>query len=609
MPAAPALATAVALIAALSPASARGAAFPAVDRSTAPISIVYPLEGQTDGSLDADFVLGAVIDQAGKLKINGQPVPIYKTGAFLAWIPLQPGTATLHCELTLPGGATFYYDRSVFNSPAPAPLPQKPLAFDPESPWPRQDVELRPGDWLLPRARATPGQKVQWRLGKLGWQPMREANPALGVYEGAYLVGPDDNINPSEIEYKLGSGFSSISARSSGKAALASGAPPVAALKGAIPFVMLKTGPAEGELFPAYGGARFVTAGRVGGDVKLALSGGLSGWTEAKNLDFLPAQAKPPSAVTDVVSVKTTDAETFVHIGLSERVPFSIDEAADLRSLTVRLYYTTAHTRWIIYHAGDPLVDEIAFKQEAEGVVAVTIKLQEGRTLWGYNPAYEGNGLRLELRRPPTIAPRGSPLKDRVVFLDPGHMPSAWGATGGLGTKEMDVNYAIAERVKARLLKEGARPLMSRASPDDEVSLTDRPKLAWDKRAELFVSIHNNFAPSGTNPLKGAHGYSVFYYHPHSYPLAQAVYKSYEKLVPIPGEDPRFGDLLVARMTQMPAVLAESAYLTLPEQEGLLLDAGFRDKLAEAIVGGLRDFLDAERRRQQAPLQRAKASR
>jgi len=62
-------------------------------------------------------------------------------------------------------------------------------------------------------------------------------------------------------------------------------------------------------------------------------------------------------------------------------------------------------------------------------------------------------------------------------------------------------------------------------------------------------------------------------------------------------------------MTQMPAVLAESAYLTLPEQEGLLLDAGFRDKLAEAIVGGLRDFLDAERRRQQAPLQRAKASR
>lgn len=586
---------------ALASSLAHAADFPAADRSTQPISIVYPGERDVVGPLDGEFVLGSVIDQHGKLEINGQKIDVYKTGAFVAFLPVQPGTFTFHAALTLPGGATFFFDRTILNTPAPAPLPQKPVTIDPDSPWPRQDVELRAGDWLAPRVRATAGQKAQWRLGRLGWQPMREVNPVLGVYEGSWQVGPDDKADAAPVEYRVGG----KSIKSPAKAAIAAGPPPIAAIKGGLPSVPLAAGPGVGELFPALGGARFATGGRSGNHTKLVMPGGLAGWIETKNLDFLPPGAQPPRAVTDVFSTKAGDGGTTVRFGLTERVPFSIEAADDLRRLTVKIYYATLHTRWVVYHALDPMVESIAFKQEAEGVVSATVALAEGQRLWGWRAAYEGASLRLELRRPPTIAEKGSPLKDRIVLVDPGHMPSLTGATGGLGTREMDVNFAIAERVKVLLAKEGARPILSRGANDDEVGLVDRPKLAWEKKADVFVSVHNNNLPSGANPFKTPHGYSVFYYQPQSLALAREIYKQYEKRVPIPGEETRFGDLLVLRMTEMPAVLTESAYLTLPEQEALLLEASFRESIAESIVGGLRDFFAAERRRQRA---RAKAA-
>jgi N-acetylmuramoyl-L-alanine amidase len=262
----------------------------------------------------------------------------------------------------------------------------------------------------------------------------------------------------------------------------------------------------------------------------------------------------------------------------------------------VRLYYTTLHTNWIVYNSPDELVDEVRLKQLTPDTVVLTVRLKAGKRLWGYWPTFEGNALRLELKRPPAAAK--APLAGMRVFLDPGHMPSAPGAIGPLGTKEMDVNFAIAQAVEKKLLKEGAVPLLSRSGPDDEVSLVDRPRLAVEKKADVFVSIHNNFLSAGLNPFKGnPHGYSTFYYHPHSLELARAVHAAYGHHVPLPSEDLRFGNLLVCRLSAMPAILTESAYLTYPEQEAQLLDAKFRDKIADAIVEGLRDFFKKARER------------
>ena len=48
----------------------------------------------------------------------------------------------------------------------------------------------------------------------------------------------------------------------------------------------------------------------------------------------------------------------------------------------------------------------------------------------------------------------------------------------------------------------------------------------------------------------------VFYYHPHSMQFALALHKSYQKSSPMPDEGLRYGNLLVARESGMPAVRA-----------------------------------------------------
>ncbi|OGR89117.1 MAG: hypothetical protein A3J74_11360 [Elusimicrobia bacterium RIFCSPHIGHO2_02_FULL_57_9] len=332
----------------------------------------------------------------------------------------------------------------------------------------------------------------------------------------------------------------------------------------------------------------------------MSAGAGLTGAIETKNLDFLPPGARAPRAFTDAIGVRSAEGGTAVRIGLSERVPFAVDESEDLKSITVRLHNTLVHTNWIVYSATDDFVAEVRFKQEGQDVAAVSILLEPGKTLWGYHAQFEGNALRLELRHPPRLAlPPASPLSGLKVFLDPGHTPSAPGENiGPLGTREMDLNFALTKAVEARLIGQGAKPLLSRNTNEDDVPLAERPRMAWDNKADLFVSIHNNNLPDGSNPFAFPHGHSTFYYHPHSMALAREIHASYRKRVPIPDEKLRFGDLLVLRATQMPAVLTESAYLTLPDQEEKLLDPKFRGKVADAIVAGLRAFLEKERGKQ-----------
>ena len=587
---------ALALLGLLAPV--RAAEFPAPERSTAPITIVYPGEGAVLPAVDGEMVLGSVSEPSGLFQINGQTVTVHKDGAFLAFLPVSPSTFTFNAALKV-GTTVYLLQRQVYVTPPLAPLSGKPVAFDKDlPPSPKQDEELRAGDWLLARAKVTLGAKAEFRLGKKGaWQPMREVNPGLGIVEGAYLVRPEDEAAPAPVQYRARLDAGYAQAASPGLVSVSRATPPVASIRGQAP-VMVRTGPGEGDLFLALGGTRFVVGGKKGGDTKLLLSGGQVGWVDGKALEYAPAGAQPPRAETETVVLKGGDDMSVVRVGLGDRVPFIVDEASDLSALTVRFHYTFLHTNWIVYDPADDFVDSIDLKQEARDVVAMTIRLKPGRRLWGYWPSFEGNALRLELRHPPKIARKGSPLAGIRVFIDPGHMPSAPGAIGPLGTREMDVNYAIAKEVERLLLKEKAVPLMSRANPADEVGLTDRPRLAVERRADLFVSVHNNFLPDGSNPFHGGpHGFSVFYYHPQSLELARDVYAAYEHDLggALEGESLRFGDLLVCRLPAMPAILTESAYLTYPEQEHMLLERDFRERLAGSIVDGLRAFMKRQR--------------
>lgn len=569
-------------------------AFLYVDRSTDPIIVVWPPEGLALPPSEGEFILGSVSDPKVPFKINEQLITVHPNGAFLAWLPVQPGTFTFQCSLELKE-ATATYKRLISVPTPPMPLPENPLAIDLESLSPKTDLELRAGDWLLVRMKASPRHLAKFRLPKLSWQPLRETSPGSGVYEGFYLVQPSDNLGPEPIEFHLGSGWSSKSAKTQAKVTLTSSPPPIAALKSN--GINVKTGPGNGYLLFPSSGTRFVTAGKNGSETKVFLTPNLSGWIDTKELELLPPGTYPPRAVAGSINTAAVKDWTSVKIGLTERVPFSIEESDDLNSLTLRLFYTVGHTNWIVYDSADDFIEQIRWKQEASNVVAVTIRLAPEQSLWGYQASFEGLSLKLDLRQAPKLG--AAPLAGRTVFLDPGHMPSAAGATGPMGTKEMDANFAIAKAVEARLIKEGAYPVLSRDTTSQEVSLIERPRLAAEKKSDLFVSLHNNALSDGENPFSRPRGFSVFYYHPHSMALARELYRSYEKRISLPGEELRYGNLLVARMTAMPAILVESAYMIFPGHEEKLNDPAFRDQLAQAVVEGLRSFLEKERAKQQ----------
>jgi len=557
--------------------------------STEPITFVWPAEGAVVSS-DADFTFGNVADPAAVLRINGTTVTVHRDGGFLAWLPISAGTFTFHAELVL-STWTATADRHIFVPPAPAPLPDDTLAIDASSLSPRSNLELRPGDWWTIRLKATRGKRAWARVVGAGdWKELRESNPTLGIYELTQRVAPAEEFGPAPIEYRVGGGWSSVHATGTALVSASGRTPAIATVRAAAGYANLKTGPNDGFLMFPPNGVRFPVAGRDGSSVRVELAPGLTGWLESKEIDVSTTSA-PPRAETGNVGVTTSTAGASVRIGLSERVPFELTEDEDLSALTVRVFGAVGHTNLVIFDGQSDFVDQVNWRQESDGVVAYRVKLKPGRRLWGYVARYDsGSSLRVDLRRPPRADPK-RPLAGLRVMLDPGHMPSAPGAIGPLGTKEMDANYAIAQAAAERLKREGATVLITRRSPDDEVSLVDRPRQAVERDADLFVSIHNNALPDGTNPFAKPRGFTVFYYHPHSLALGRAVHESYHRLAPVPDEGLQWDNLLVARLTAVPAILIENAFIILPEQEALLNNAAFRDDLAKALVSGLRDFM------------------
>lgn len=102
------------------------------------------------------------------------------------------------------------------------------------------------------------------------------------------------------------------------------------------------------------------------------------------------------------------------------------------------------------------------------------------------------------------------PLKGKIICIDPGHGGTA--ATdsyrvGPGGEREEWINLRVGLLLQKMLEKKGAKVLITRME-DKQVTLPERSKLANDRKASLFVSIHHNAtADSSVNfPIIYFHG-------------------------------------------------------------------------------------------------------
>jgi len=83
----------------------------------------------------------------------------------------------------------------------------------------------------------------------------------------------------------------------------------------------------------------------------------------------------------------------------------------------------------------------------------------------------------------------------KVIVIDPGHGGKDSGAIGYKRKREKDIVLAIAKRVYKELKSKGFRVYLTRRG-DYFVTLRNRTKMANRVKANLFISIHANAAPT-----------------------------------------------------------------------------------------------------------------
>ena len=295
-----------------------------------------------------------------------------------------------------------------------------------------------------------------------------------------------------------------------------------------------------------------------------------------------------PGGRISFISVDKIDGGIEISAHIGERLPYEISETLCPAGIDIDIFGATGDVDWIRYNTHEEFLRLVKWSQPADGVFRISAEFEE-TGIGGYQPYYDGNrfviGIKEKLQSNPLFS---SPVNNLKIVIDPGHSHDS-GAVGPTGLKEKDANLWIAHELRLMLKRKGADVMMTRYGHEN-VALYDRPKMAEKWEADLLISIHNNALPDGINPFQN-NGTSVYYYHPHSKPLAEAIHKYLLKETGLPDHGLYYGNLVLTRPTSMPAVLVECAFMMIPEQEALLKTDKFQRKCAKGILKGIEEYL------------------
>ena len=222
-----------------------------------------------------------------------------------------------------------------------------------------------------------------------------------------------------------------------------------------------------------------------------------------------------------------------------------------------------------------------------------------------------------------------------VVAIDAGHGGKDQGAHGPSGTLEKNVTLAVARDLAAQINRQpGMKAVLTRDS-DFYIPLKQRYQIAREHNADLFVSIHADAFTSDD-----ARGSSVWVLSPRgktseaarwladrenradliggttlddkddslakvlldlqqgwamqaSDVVAGNVLKALAQLGPTHRGYVERANFVVLRSPDVPSILVETAFISNPAEERRLRDPAHQKKLAEAVMGGVRNYFES----------------
>lgn len=181
-------------------------------------------------------------------------------------------------------------------------------------------------------------------------------------------------------------------------------------------------------------------------------------------------------------------------------------------------------------------------------------------------------------------------LVGQVVALDPGHGGADPGVVSSGGVAEKDLSLALAVRLGELLRAEGCQVVLTR-DVDRAVPLYERTETVMAADADFMLSLHVN--GNGSPEADGAacyHFQRSHYYSERGRRLGEHVGARLESLgATFLGSFGRNYGIL--REPRAIGLIVEPLFLTSPAGERWALRPDFVDRVAEAIAGGLADYL------------------
>lgn len=198
--------------------------------------------------------------------------------------------------------------------------------------------------------------------------------------------------------------------------------------------------------------------------------------------------------------------------------------------------------------------------------------------------------------------------KQLRVMLDPGHGGEDDGASGAEpAVKEKDLALAVALQIGARLTRAGLSVSYTRTN-DVSLALDERSRLTRKARADLFISVHANYASNadasgvetyvlplggypGTAEGSGVRGRQVGNRNDfHNTLLGYAVHRNLTRLDESPDRGLKRQSYYVLRETSCPAVLLEIGFLSNPAEVRRMLGEAWQSACSAAVADGVLSY-------------------
>ena len=180
----------------------------------------------------------------------------------------------------------------------------------------------------------------------------------------------------------------------------------------------------------------------------------------------------------------------------------------------------------------------------------------------------------------------------RVIVLDPGHGDKDTGAVSPHNLPEKDANLKLALAVRTELVARDFTVYLTRED-DTFIELYERPRLAHDVDADLFVSIHHNAPPVDKDPRKLRY-HAVYCWNELGEKPAKLINKRMAEALgnTLTNNGVPHANFAVTRNPEIPSCLIEADFITTPEAELDAWNPERRQKLAEAIAKGIEDYYE-----------------